>query len=257
MHVPTTGIEVAKTLVSLGRLVAARAAAAAVADLPEVEGEPAPFADARAEARRMVTTLDARIPVLDVRIDGIDGSSMPEVAIDGKVLPPERAAVPTTVDPGPHVVVAVLPGYADARRDLTVEEGEKLSVALHMVPGESSARPPAPHTFPPLALGGFAVGGAGLALGATFGLVSIAQTSSIKSHCQGDHCPPSVAGSIATAKGFGVASDVFLGVGLVGVGVGIAGLTLKPSERKTSPSPSGVTAEIVLGPGSAQLLGVF
>lgn len=62
MHVPTTGLEVAKTEAMLGQLVEGRDVALRVARSSPEPGEPAPFAEARAAARKLADELEGRIP---------------------------------------------------------------------------------------------------------------------------------------------------------------------------------------------------
>ena len=67
MGVPTTGIEVARTQIRLGRLVEARDTALKVSRYPVKRREPRPFTDARTEALQLASELAARIPSLQLR----------------------------------------------------------------------------------------------------------------------------------------------------------------------------------------------
>jgi hypothetical protein len=260
MHVPTTGIEVAKTQASMGQLLAARETALAVAALPERPDEPAPFAEARAEAQRMATALEARIPVLEIRIDGVDGATLPRLEVDGAPVPAALFAVPRRVDPGNHVVVAILAGYQDARSEVSVREGEKGQVTLSMVPGASSAKKKASlFGLSVLSLAGFGAGAAGLAVGALTGVVSLSEASAVKARCFANRCAPSTAGELGSARAFGVASDVFFGLGLAGIGVGVVGIVLSPREgaAQKPEAPPPLAAQVFVGPGSLELRGSF
>src|SRR5689334_15630072 len=53
MHVPTTGLEVARTQVALGLLVEARETLRTVARLPEDPSDPPPFREARAQGDKL------------------------------------------------------------------------------------------------------------------------------------------------------------------------------------------------------------
>src|SRR5262249_29380095 len=67
MHVPTTGLEVARTHAALGQLVEARENALRVARSTPEPDEPAPFKRAREEATQLVDDLGKRIPTITVK----------------------------------------------------------------------------------------------------------------------------------------------------------------------------------------------
>jgi hypothetical protein len=191
MHVPTTGIEVARAQVALGLLVEARETALEVARSPETPGEPAPFAEARDAARQLATALERRIPTL----------------------------------------------RGERQADSSADRAEGASW--------SSLRPA-------LLYGGFGVGAVGVLVGSITGLVSIAETSSVKAQCAGNACPLSSQGGLSSARGFGVASDVFFGLGIAGAGVGLVTLVAsKPTSKTTA------AARVVLSPQSVLVLGEF
>ena len=61
MKVPTTGLELARTMVLLGQLQEAKAVAAEVAVLPEQPKEPGPFAQARLDAQKLADELELEL----------------------------------------------------------------------------------------------------------------------------------------------------------------------------------------------------
>jgi tetratricopeptide (TPR) repeat protein len=61
MHVPTTGIEVARAHAALGHFARARAVALEVARSPKTPGEPAVFDEARAEAAKLAGELADKV----------------------------------------------------------------------------------------------------------------------------------------------------------------------------------------------------
>jgi hypothetical protein len=91
------------------------------------------------------------------------------------------------------------------------------------------------------------------------GLVSLTETAAVKSRCFENRCPPSTAGEIGSARGFGLASDVFFGLALAGVGVGVGGIVLSPRDGATPKADdrAPVSAELLMGPGSLLLRGSF
>lgn len=52
-------------------------------------------------------------------------SPRPTVALDGRVLAPERQLEPVWVDPGPHTVTASAPGFTDAAVTVVVKAGDR------------------------------------------------------------------------------------------------------------------------------------
>src|SRR5262249_51365577 len=70
MGVPSTGVEVAKTLDKLGRLTEARDLALGIAQGPPKPGEPRAFIAARAEAEKLADAIASRIPALVIEVRG-------------------------------------------------------------------------------------------------------------------------------------------------------------------------------------------
>jgi hypothetical protein len=127
MHVPTTGLEVARTEVALGLLVEARGTIRELFRVPSRSDEPRPFAEARAAALSLDGELAARIPSIHVVL--VNAANDPRLKIDGVAIPIEAAAAPIKVDPGRHVVEAG-PGIGAARVELTIAEREDKPVTL-------------------------------------------------------------------------------------------------------------------------------
>ena len=251
MHVPTTGIEVAKTQAALGLLLDARETATAVAHLPVVEGEPAPFADARESAQRMAAALLARIPTIQLTLSGLPDGVAARVDIDGENVPNSVLVAPRKVNPGTHVLHGTAPGYLDVRRDVVVREKEHVTSELAMSPGQGSADH---HPWPLLAYAGFGAGIGGVALGAITGLVSLGKTSSARSLCVGNACPASAQSEVSSAQTFATASDVFFGLGLASASVGLIAV-LASGPRTEARSTTGM--RVLIGPGSLELRGAF
>src|SRR5260221_9991256 len=62
MSVPTTGIEVGRTLERLGKLLEAREILRRVSEFPQRADEPKPFSTARSRADRLLSDMAPRIP---------------------------------------------------------------------------------------------------------------------------------------------------------------------------------------------------
>jgi hypothetical protein len=279
MHLPMTGIAVARAQAALGLLLEARDTALQVAHQPPQPGENAKFAEARAEAQTLADSVAARLPSLDLR-----PSASPEgliVSIDDVALPPAALVLPRKVNPGKHVVSARAPGFADARVEITVAERATLPVPLRVIAGTSTlppastalttspagnpppippvaVAPPAPaRSLSPLVYVGFGVGGASLIVGAITGGLSLARTSKLGDECPTDKtCPSNGKGpaDIAAATTLANVSNVTFALGAAGVVTGIVGLVLSRGDRHPK---AAAAIQPVVGPGTLGVVGVF
>ncbi|MBI3204872.1 MAG: hypothetical protein HYZ29_25270 [Myxococcales bacterium] len=261
MHVPTTGLEVARTLLAQGRLIEARDAALAVTRLEVNPNEPEPFVKARAEAHRLAGELAQRIPSLEVAVTGADAF---ELRIDGRLVPAAAARLPQRLDPGDHEVAVRSPTGKAATKMLTLADGqnEKLEIALAVAtPSASRATAPthdggaaAPARTSPLVFVGFGVGAAGLLVGTVSGVLSLGKASDAKGQCEGNRCPPSAQNDIDASKSWATVSNVGFAVAVVGAGVGVWGLL---SSNKGTERPTAARAEPVVGPRFVGVAGRF
>lgn len=246
MHVPSTGIEVAKTEAALGLLVEARDAALAVSRTAPQPNEPKPFVEARKQAQDLAADLEPRIPTLQITVKHVPPGSTPAVEVDGVAIPAAAVGFPRKVNPGHHVIVATA-GEAHAQAEADVVERESKGVLLDLPEIAATPTGPTPvegpkpqpghdeapkKKFPVLAVVGFGVGIAGVAVGSVTGLMSISKTSSLKDQCPNDQCPASVYDSDqfqsdkSTASTLGTISTISFIVGGVGIAVGVVGLVL-------------------------------
>jgi hypothetical protein len=259
MHVPTTGLEVARTAVALGKLVEGRDAALAVARIAPVPGEPAVFAQSRNEATALAQALAARIPSILVRVSGLAPGSALRLTVDGEVVPEAAASLPRRVDPGHHVILASATGQREVSREVTVAERAQAVVELSLppaaatglvasptLPAPSGAAYPAlaeeaPHGRSPFTYVALGTGVAGLLVGGITGLMSLASASSARNSCTGNVCMPAAQGDINSSKTLANVSDVGFAAGIAGVAVGsILFFATTPRSRATD-VPSGPT----------------
>jgi hypothetical protein len=259
MHVPTTGLELARSQEAAGLLVEARDTALRVMRSPEEPGEPAPFKRARQEAAALSSELEARIPSLTIEVKNVPDGQTATVTLDGNELSSVLIGQPRKLDPGHHVVVAKA-GTAEGREEVDVAEKESKTVTVALPAQEAAApAPPAPEQEttekpPPateqpaagrsgaskaLMFGGFGLAGAGLIAGTVTGILSMSQTSSIKSSpaCSGNLCNPSEDADIRSARAMATVSTVSFIVAGAGAAVGVVGLlTGKSSPSSSEPS---------------------
>jgi hypothetical protein len=239
MHVPTTGIEVARTYARLGKLVEARDAALEVLRIPVAPEERDPFRVARRAAEELARKLAREIPELMVQIAPPEAAGSATLRIDGRSIPRAAASLPHALDPADHVVEVAARGFKVAERRVALAIGEHKSVliTLEATPQRGAAvgrraEGRAPATIPPdrpkpMDRGrlhwpfwvGIDLGAAGLAVGAVAGIVSLNRYDSAKRHCTGNHCTPE-------AKPDRDASLVAANVSNVGFGLGAVGIVL-------------------------------
>jgi hypothetical protein len=159
-------------------------------------------------------------------------------------------------------------GTLEKREDFTVAERESKTVPIAApTAGAASEPPPAGSKswageFPledVLVYGGFGLGGVGLALGATFGALSMSGVSKLKNACPNNACAPARRGDLDTAKSEGTVSTIAFAAGGLGIGAGILGLVLKPKSGTAAARASSRTPRIglELSPVGATVVGNF
>lgn len=274
MHVPTTGIEVARSQVALGLLVEARDTALQTTRLPLSPHEPPPFKAARDAASALSDELLPRIPSLTITVKNVPDGTTAAVTIDGAAVPAETMGEPRKLDPGHHVVAAKA-GAAEQKAEVDLAEQDAKTVTLELPAQAATAAPVAdatPTEEPPpagrstlskaLIFGGFGAAGVGVVLGSITGVVSLSKTSSIKGSpaCEGSVCNPSEDGDISSARTMATVSTVSFAVAGVGAVAGVVGLLMKRPVA-TEPAPAehaaGVWMEPTFGVGTVGLRGRF
>lgn len=278
MHVPTTGLEVARSENALAMLVEARDMAIQVAHIPTTRRESPAFADARAKALSLSETLGERIPSLVIALRAAPDGATPEVTIDGAPVPPNALSAPRKLNPGRHQVVAKAGTY-QGKQDVELRERDAKTVVVEMTasspehaeaPSDAPAAAPAdePKDTPPppktsrsyaLTYAAFGVGGLGVLVGSVTGVMSLTKSSSLSDQCPDNKCPeydtPSFQDQLGTAKTLGTVSTVSFVVGGAGILTGVLSIVLAPKE----PPPRMSTAHVTpwISPRGAGLTGTF
>lgn len=267
---PMTGLAVARAQAGLGMLLEALEMATLVKHMAPRPNETPSYAKARADADALAQRLSARIPSVQVSVEGPKEKS--EVSIDGTVLPAAAATLPRKVNPGKHVIVATASGYEPASLEVMVPEGKVLPVNVTLQPLATSG--PGGDVMPPgggdgdkasggglspLVYAGFGVGAAGIIAGTVTGIISLSKTSSIKDQCDGatGACPAATAEDISSANTIANVSNISFALGAAGVAVGVVGIFLSGGAKKAPPPTTGLRVTPVVGPGSVGVVGVF
>ncbi len=275
MHVPTTGMALARTHLALGHLLEARDVALEVARFPKERNEPTVFETARADAREIEASTKDRIPTIRVKVKGPAPSAL---SIDGAAISATLFDTPLAVNPGHRVVVVANKVGVERKVEVDVAEREKKSVEVEL-PEEpkggpstaASAAPTSTSTSTPassatadgaskgggpgraLFIGGTVVAVAGAAAGTVTGLMTLSKADAVKPQCENGKCDPAAKGDLDTGKTLGLVSTISFGVAGAGLVVAIVGLVW-PSPKTSS---TGIVVRPMVAPGGAGLGGTF
>jgi hypothetical protein len=264
MHVPTTGLSLARVQAQLGMLVEARSTAMEVINLPVAGAEPKVFTEARREAGALATNLEPRVPSIKAAVTPADVDFT--LNIDGVSLPAEARLVAFRTNPGLHTVRIEAPGHVTQTKQVTLVEGQLETVQFALQPLAAEAAAPAvaaatpasavapvatpvvaaPERVDPAAGGrtrgivALSAGGALLVAGTITGVLSIVKTSEEKDTCPGGHCEKSQSGALSTANSLANVANVCVPLGLLGVGYGLYELLTLPSSAPAQARRHGV-----------------
>jgi hypothetical protein len=275
MHVPTTGLEVAREQVALGLLVEARDTLNALRRRPPAADEPEVFRAAREAALALDHELATQIASLKVTLAGAKDVETVVVAIDALHVPPAALVSPFKVDPGHHVITATTSG-GTAREEIDVRPGQEASVMLTVVPGAPLPTPPSspsspsgvgaesaaastPGFVPWLRWGGFGLAAAGLAVGAIEGIRSMSLTNTARNACNGDMCPPGTWNDIDSARSAAMISNVSFAVAGGGAALGLLSFVFRgeSAPRKRAETTTTRPVSLWIGLGMAGIEGTL
>ena len=236
VHAPTVGIWAARSLAKLNRLVEASERYLEIERTPLAEGAPPEHQKAKAEAATERQQLLTRIPQVRVQIEGADPAEV-FVTLNGKVLQSALVGVNAPVDPGKLTIKGVR-GEQVVEATIEIAERQVRDVKLQFKAGEAAPGPaggtdeaPAPVAPPPDTAGGggnktlayvaLGLGGAGLIVGGTFGVLAMGDKSDLEDQCNDDRrCPTSAGDAIDSYDTKRTISTIGLIGGAVLVGAG-------------------------------------
>ena len=218
MHVPTTLFEVAATQSALGQLIAARDTLKVLARLPREPNEPEAFIKARHTGNDLLTSIERRIPTIDVSIEGDLGSHVSGLSIDGRANLEGREFDGIQLDPGLHRLVATS-GFLKREQSVSLVEGESTHVELLLetahvrvdVPKSTDAKAVAARgdATPWVLYSLGALGVAGLGAGVGFAL----QAEHVKSSLENSCAPVCTTEQVNRVGHWTTAANVSFGVG--------------------------------------------
>ena len=251
MGVPSTRLEVGRTLMQMSRLLEAAEMLASVDLIGAAEDENDVQKDARDEATGLLEKVRARIPTLLVTIRGLAPGTSVSMTIDGDSIPAGALDYPRKVDPGAHVVRIEAPGYETKAEKVEVAEREEKRIRLDLVATPGTDLLPRPEhsesvpedgegfSLPAWGWAGFGLGGAGILVGGITGVMTLSTVGQLEDDCGPDKaCPPGQRDKIDDATTVAHVSTAGFVVGGVGIAGGVAAVIVALSEDDEAPTES-------------------
>jgi hypothetical protein len=267
--------------VGLGKLVDAHESYSRIIREGVAPNAPASWTKALADAQTEIASIPPRLPWITITVVG---PTTPEVTIDGVPISAASIGVKRPIDPGTHEIRALGTGYYSAKKAVTLREGETISVEFELEAAPPDAPPKKeedrsgkvivtfaePAWRKPAMITAYAVGGAGLVLGAVTGVLALSQHGKLSTDCVRDLCGPKQKQDLDRYHTYGQLSTI----GFVIAGVGAAGGTVllfmrpQPQEEDAAavstarrPDPARAKARVQWSPfvglGSAGVEGTF
>lgn len=189
-------------------------------------------------AKDHIAVLEPRVPRIRVVVPPASASAV--ILMDGSELAASTLVAPLRVEPGKHVFVVRARGRQDFRREIKVGERERTEFVANVgapivsgpapsATGSGTTAPPdepVPPSAPmhPRKVGGFVVGG----IGAASLLVSAGTAFGVQAAAECKKSGSCTADEISKFQSLYIANGVTFGVGLIGVGVGLAMILTAP-----------------------------
>jgi hypothetical protein len=235
VHVPTTGLALARAHLAAGHLIEARDIALDTSRLPREGGEPPVLDEARQQARELEAQVRPRVPALRIHAKGAI-----RVAVDTKDIPVGTG--PVFVNPGKHTITAINAEGIEAREDVEIAERETKDVDLTftradrvvITPVRTEPRSERTSTARTLVIGGLGLAAVGIAVGTTTGVLTLSRASDLDAHCANDVCAPSARDDLDGARTLGMVSTIGFVAAAVGLAALVVGLTLPRSAPTTT-----------------------
>jgi hypothetical protein len=273
MHVPTTGMALARTHYQMGHLVEARDLALEVQRMPKDEKEPAAFETARKQARELEAQVRGRIPTVKVHIRG---EPVKRLTIDDIEVPLVVLNDPIPMNPGSRIIAAYTAEGFEAKTQLALSEKDAKEIELELLPGKGKSDATAsPATATPrkvtgpslegeaggertstanvLIYGGFGLAVVGVIAGGVTGVLAFSKAGTVKDQCENNVCDPAAESDLDSTKSLAMISNISFAAAGVGVVLGIVGLALPKGHASTTAASTGV----FVGLGGAGVRGSF
>lgn len=271
VHAPTLLRDLARAQVGLGKLVDAHENYSLIIREGVAADAPQPWVKALADAKVEIAQLAPRLPAITITVEG---PGTPRVTIDGAPIAAASLGVKRAIDPGRHEIRALGTGYYTAKKTVTLKEGESINVAFELeeAPPDASATTleeerssgvvvtfAEPAWRKPTMIAAYAVGGAGLALGAVTGVLALRKHGQLSTDCARNVCGRAQKADLDSYHTFGQLSTIGFVVAGVGAAAGTVLLFMRPQpqEDEADTAQSAVRVSPFIGLGSAGVEGSF
>ena len=209
-------------------------------------------------AREHLASLEPRVPWLTIQVAGAQPEQ--QVLLDGAAVRSAAWGTPIAIDPGPHRLESSAAGHVTWTGPLEMAVAERKVMVIPELALDTSPALAPPHATnpdkPPATTEhsnvlGWAVLGTGvvaLGVGTYFGVSAISKQNKVDDECQTHQtCSPAGVDLSHDANAAAWASNIGLGVGIVGVVVGgylllSAPGSAKPGTARGAPGPLRVSA---------------
>ncbi len=229
-------------------------------ELAESDAKAEKVAEVMKEAPEHAAAIRPKIPKLTIKVPAdVEGVS---VTLDGNPIDP-KGSEETLVNPGTHKIEANAENRAPFSREVSVDVGESktITVKLPSLAGEKEEPPPKEEEPPPkeepkkaipttaLIVGG--VGAAALLGAGIFALKRSSIASDLDGKCGGDPkgCPSDQQDAIDSGRTYTTLTNVFLVLGVVGVGAGVVLWVTAPKDKDKS-APAAALRVVPSAPGA-------
>lgn len=259
-HAPTLMLYAARCERKLGMLLEARATYERLIAEVLPPNNPRAYLEAQETAQVELDKLRPRIPVLKIAVNGVPPQSA-KVKVDGSVVSVIEGNM-TELNPGNHRIEASVDGANPFVRYFAISEGgtKTIDLQLRKNAGPAAKDPPVEEdsgiSKGSLLPGGlvFAVGAAGITVGAVAGMLSLDIVANLKSRCDGKLCPAADREESDSARLLGDLATAAFIAGGVAVATGTVLMIVQPGGGKGA-AKNHVHAEI--GLLSFKLRGTF
>jgi hypothetical protein len=247
VHAPTLMIDWARSLVGLGKFVEAQERYEQIVREGVDSKSPKSWLKALNDAGVELAALKPRLAWVTITVTG---SNEARVTIDGAPVPPAAIGVRRAINPGERQLRVTAKGYlaqtrslelaegGEAQADFTLEVDPDHAVEQSTLLDTAPTAAPSAHRRSPLPMYvAFGVGGAGLLVGGVTGALALGKRSMLSRACNpAGQCPSSESDTLSSYHTFGTISGVGFGLGLAGVGAGIALWFLNRANGETPPA---------------------
>lgn len=260
-HAPPHVLYLARANAKLGKLVVAREHYLKLSKETLAPNAPKAFVDAKKSAEEELKAVEPKIGSLEIVLKGVPAGAKVDVSVDGAPVSAALVGVHRPIDPGTHKIEVKGEKLA-GEASVTIAEGGKESVEVEVKQVASAEPvkpdeppPPPPPEAPPESGGGgttkilgytaLGIGVVGVAAGTIFLLSSSSKRGDANALCPNDQCPESKRSEVekldSDASSARTLSFIGFGVGVVGIGAGVALLVMSAGKTEPAKTATGLT----------------